>query len=127
VVIQSPTNFSRVASGRPVFQEHHRVRALDRDLAELARLARTAFAVDHRHGVAGDGLADGARPRDADRGAGADHQVALGLAVEFVDRDAERRLAPFVGLGAQRLAAGADRAQVDGVTPARVRHRPQHA
>ena len=35
----------------------------------------------------------------------AEHQVALGLAVELVDREAERLAAPGEGLGAERLAA----------------------
>ena len=63
----------------------------------------------------------------ADHGAGADHQIALGLAVEFVDGEAERGTAPLVGLGAERLAAGADGAQLQVMAAARRRHRAQHA
>src|SRR5262249_9676583 len=50
--------------------------------------------------------------RNAESSAGGYHQIAFGLTVELVDGDAERRLAPFVDLRAECLAARADRAQL---------------
>src|SRR5262249_54253071 len=102
--------FARGVALAPILQEHHRVGALDRDLTELVGGAGRAVRPDHRDAMAGHWLADRARPRNIDRRAGGQHQVAFGLAVELVDGDAERRLAPFVGLGPERLAARADRA-----------------
>ncbi len=42
----------------PVFQEHHRIRPFDRDLAELAGLAHATVGADHRDGVPRHRLAD---------------------------------------------------------------------
>ena len=56
--------------------------------------------------------AHGARLDRHDLGAVGDHQVALGLAIELVDGDAEGRLRPVEHLGAEGLAAAADGAQL---------------
>ena len=111
----------------PIFQEHHRVGPLHRDLPDLARLHRLAVAVDHRHHVPRHRLAHGARLEHAQLRAGAEHQIAFGLAVELVDGQPERRLAPFQRLEPERLAAGGHAAQLDVVAPLRVRRRAHHA
>jgi hypothetical protein len=102
-------------------------RPRDGDLAELAGLGNRAVVADDRDRVAGDRPADGARLRDPDRGAGREHEVAFGLAVEFVDGEAERLPAPVEGLGPKGLAAGGYRAEPQVEAPARVRHGAQHA
>src|SRR5258706_14910116 len=102
----------------PIFQEHHGVGTLDRALAELARRTTRAVAADHRDGMARHRLADRARSRDTNEGAARQHEIAFGLAVEFVDDKAERGLAPLVGLGPERLAARTDCAQRRRVTRA---------
>src|SRR4051812_21808626 len=51
----------------PIFQEHHRVGPLDRDLSELARPALRAVRPDHPDRVAGHRLADRAGARNAER------------------------------------------------------------
>ena len=93
VVIQSPMNFSRVASGLPQYSRNitgsGRLTAI---WPSSPGLRTRAVAADHRDRVAGHRLADRAGPRHADRRAGADHQVAFGLAVELVD--GERRAPP---------------------------------
>src|SRR5581483_1157611 len=81
----------------PVFQEHHRVGPLHRNLPDLAEAHRIALAIDDADHVARHWLADGARPRDADGVARRENEIAFGLTVEFVDHQAERLLAPFVG------------------------------
>ena len=86
-----------------------------------------AVAVDHRHAVAGDRLADRAGFRNAERTAGREHEVAFGLAVEFVDGETEGRLAPFVGFRAERFPARADRTHLDVVAALRIARRAQHA
>src|SRR5262247_35492 len=68
----------------PIFQEHHGIGPRDRDLTELARRATRAVRPDHRDAMAGHRLADGTGPRHPDGGAGGQHQIALGLAVELV-------------------------------------------
>ena len=93
----------------------------------LAGLERLAVRADHRHAVARDRLADGAGLEHAELRAGAEHQIAFGLAVELVDGEAECRLAPFQRLDAERLAARGDAAQFEIVAPARVRRRAHHA
>ena len=121
-------NLSRVACGVvPVLQEHHRIGTFDRDLAGLAGLERRAVLADHRDGMAGDRLADGAGLEHAELRAGAEHQIAFGLAVEFVDREAEGFFAPFQRLDAERFAARGDAAQFEIVAAARVRRRAHHA
>ena len=76
--------------------------------------------------MTGHRLADRPGPRRTERGGGAEHVVALGLAVELVDGEAERRLAPGVGVAAQPLAGGADGTQPERVALARPLHRPHH-
>src|SRR5262249_23692334 len=97
----------------PVAQEHHRIGPTHRDLAEFAGRPQPGIAPDPRDRVAGHPLADRAGPSHADRAAAREHEIAFGLAVELVDHEAERRLAPLERLGAERLAAGADRTQPD--------------
>ena len=89
----------------PVAQEHDGVGPPVRDAPQFARGQLLARLVDDAHGVAGDG---GAHPPRADLrkgGAVPDHQVALGLAVELVDGEAEGAAAPFDQVFAQALAA----------------------
>lgn len=43
--------------------------------------------------------------KDAHYGAGGEHQIAFGLAVEFIDGQAEGVASPFIDLRAERLAA----------------------
>jgi hypothetical protein len=109
VSIQSPTNFAfggvRIA---PVFEEHHRIRAADRDLALNARRQFVAVVVDDRDAVSGDRLAHGTGTHDSECRAGRQDEVALGLAVELVDRQAEIVAAPLERLAAERLAAGTE-------------------
>src|SRR3954453_5901453 len=50
--------FPRGGGVAPVFQKHHRIRPLHRDLADLAGLHRISYGVDHRDGVPGNGLTD---------------------------------------------------------------------
>src|SRR5581483_6443310 len=92
----------------PVFEKHHGIGALHRDLAELAGLASAAVIANDRDGVPRHRLSDRARLRDADLGAVREHEVAFGLAVEFVDGETQSLAAPAVSLFAERLAAGAD-------------------
>jgi len=73
------------------------------------------------------GLADGADLQGAELRAGAEHQIAFGLAVEFVDRQPESRAAPFQRFGAERFAARAHGAQLEIVTARRIRRRAHHA
>ena len=56
-------------------------------------------------------FADRAGPRHAQHGTGPEHQIAFGLAIEFVDGQAERVVPPFQRLRAQRLATGTNTAQ----------------
>src|SRR5690606_20512107 len=92
----------------PVFEEHHRVGPAHGDLARLAGLHLAAFGVDHRDLVAGHRLADGAAAADAERGAGGENEVALGLAVGLVYRQAELFPRPVIGFAAERFAGRAD-------------------
>jgi hypothetical protein len=73
----------------PVFEEHHRIGPRHRDLPFLARPA-AAVRADDRDVMARHRQADRARAANADDAAGTQHEIAFGLAVEFVDRDAER-------------------------------------
>ena len=111
----------------PIVQEHHRVGPLHRDLPLLLRLADAAVGPDHRDLMARHRLADEARLDHANRGAGGEHEIALGLAVEFVDGEAERLAPPGERLGSERFSAGRHRAQLEVVASARVLDRPQHA
>src|SRR5262245_37015628 len=45
----------------PVFEEHHRVRALDRNLPNFSPLQLIARIVQYRHNMTGDRLTDRAR------------------------------------------------------------------
>src|SRR5689334_9328043 len=78
----------------PVAEEHHGVGAADRDLAGLSSRHRRALLVDYPHLVAWNGAAHGARTHREKSGIVADHEIAFGLAVELVDRDAESLAAP---------------------------------
>ncbi len=121
-------NLSRVASGLPQYCRN--ITGSGRMTAiwpTSPALSDCAVIADHRHAVAGDRLADGAGLEHAELRAGAEHQVAFGLAVELVDGEAERRLAPVQRLDAERLAARGDAAQFEIVAPARARRRPHHA
>src|SRR5262245_63980320 len=51
----------------PIFEEHHRIGALYRDLPGFTGFQRISRGIDNRDGMAGDRPADGARFRDADR------------------------------------------------------------
>ena len=77
--------FAVVCRVLPVFEEHHRVGPRDRDLADLAWFHAPALGVDDRDLVTRHDFADSAGAADADAGAGAEHEVAFGLAVELVD------------------------------------------
>ena len=77
--------------------------------------------------MAGHRLAHRSDAQRAELRAGADHQIAFGLAVEFVDGQAEGRLAPFQRLDAERLAARGHAAQLEIVAAARIRRRAHHA
>src|SRR6266849_6021896 len=95
----------------PIPKEHHRVGALDRDLAERVRTCGFAMFVDDGHPVAGISLAH-ASGFDRVQGRGiADHVVALGLPVNLVDRDAEALSDPVEHLLAKRLPAAHGGAQ----------------
>ena len=111
----------------PIFEEHHRVGPLHRDLANFADFQRLAIFADHRHPMARDRLADGAGLEHAELRAGAEHQIAFGLAVELVDEEPEGLLAPLQRLDAERLATGSDAAQFEIVAAARARRRAHHA
>src|SRR6476659_9395165 len=90
----------------PVFQEHHGIRTLDRNLARFTGPERVSPIVDDRDGVTAHRLADRPRLRHAERAASREHDVAFGLPVKFVDHQAEHGFSPFVGFRAKRLAAG---------------------
>ena len=96
----------------PVLQEHHRVRPAHRDIAFHAVRQRVALVVDDADAVAGDGATHRPGAHLHDAGAVADHQVAFGLAIEFVDGQAEGLASPVQQLRAQRLAARPDGAQL---------------
>src|SRR5581483_2961884 len=78
----------------PVAEEHHRIGSLVRDAAHLAGRKLAALAVDDRDRMSRDGGPGPAGPHRRKRGAVADHQVALGLSVELVDRQSEGGAAP---------------------------------
>src|SRR5262249_26471181 len=111
----------------PVFQEHHGIRTLDRNLARLARLERISRSIDDCDGVTGYRLSDRSRLRHTERAACREHDVAFGLPIKFVDHEAEYGFSPLVGFGAKRLAAGTNRSHVDGVAAFRTRGRAKHA
>src|SRR5262245_9874558 len=110
----------------PVFEEHHRIGALHRNLPGFARFQWIPRRIDNRNGVTGDRSADGARLRDADRAARRKDNVALRLAVKFVDNEPERRLAPLVGFRAERFTARTDRPHIDSVAILRIWSRAEH-
>src|SRR5262249_30878186 len=103
-------------------QKHHGIGPPYGDLSDFAGAARCTARPDHPDHMARNRLAYGARPADADGRAGTDHEVAFGLAGELVDDKPKRRLAPFIGLGTERLAARTDGAQAKVVAAARVEH-----
>ncbi len=78
----------------PVVEEHHRIGPANGDLADLAvrhLVARRDRRFRHR---GRERRAHRARMDRHERRAIADHEIAFGLAVELVDRDAERRRGP---------------------------------
>src|SRR2546429_1281043 len=58
--------FARRIGLAPILQEHHRIRPLDRDLADLARRALGAVRANDRNAVPGHRFADGAGARHGD-------------------------------------------------------------
>src|SRR5437899_6089317 len=95
----------------PVTEEHHRIGPLYRDLTERVPVSRFAELVDDRYPVAGISLAHASRFDRIERRRVADHVVALGLAIDLVDRDAEAVPDPVKHLLAERFSAAHDRAQ----------------
>src|SRR5262249_41294966 len=97
----------------PVFEEKDRVGAPRRDHPGLASWLDPPALADPGDRVAGAGASHRARPPRHQRGAVADQEIGLGLAVELVDVEAERRPPPAENILAQRLAAAADRAHAE--------------
>src|ERR1043165_5381340 len=118
---------ARRITATPITKKHHRIWPFHGDLAELARRAKRAVAADHRDRVAGHRLADRAGAAHAERSAAREHEIAFGLAIELVDDEAKRRLAPFERLGPERFTAGAHRAQPDSVAAAWIFFRAERA
>jgi competence protein ComEC len=102
----------------PVAEEHHGVGPAHGDGADLAVAELRAVGVHDGDGVARHRLAHGTGAEHAETGAGFDHQVAFGLAVDLVDRQAERPLRPLLKPAPHRLAAGEQAAQAHRIVPA---------
>src|SRR4029077_17993251 len=111
----------------PVFQEHHGIGTLDRNLTRFTGLERISRLVDDRDGVTAHRLADRPRLGHAERAASREHDVAFGLSVKFVDHQSEHGFSPFVRFRTKRLTAGPNRTHVDGVAAFRIRRRAKHA
>ena len=96
----------------PVAQEHHGVRRADANLPRHPRRHLGAARVEHRHLVPRHGQPH-APGLHLHRGmAGGDHEVALRLPVDLVDRRAQRLRRPVVQVRAQTLAPRPHRADV---------------
>ena len=96
----------------PVAQEHDRVRPVDGDRPDGTGRHHIAPLIDHLDPVAGNRPPHRAGAEAQMSCCIADDEVAFGLAVELVDRDAEHRPAPLQQLSPQRLAAAGDRAEI---------------
>src|SRR5262245_55113430 len=103
-----------------IFEEHHRIGAPHRDLLGLAHLQWLPGGIGPGNGMTGDRPAAGTGLRDADRAARRKDDVALRLAVKFVDNEPERRFAPLVRFHAERFTAGTDRPHIDCVAAFRI-------
>ena len=123
-------NLSRVASGRPQYSRNITGSGRFTAIWPISPgFSARAVAVDHRHGVA---RAPACRSRRAastpSRRAGAEHQIAFGLAVELVDGEAEGRACPIRSVSAPSDSPPEPtRAQLEVVAAARARRRAQHA
>ncbi len=111
----------------PVAQKEDRVgitvhvEAVDRHIAGHAHRAFAAFVIDHRHPVAGVGLAHAAGPGWPHCRAVAHDVVDLGLAEHLVDRDAELLAAVVKHRVAHRLTGAHDALQLEFEMFARLR------
>ena len=90
----------------PVFQQYHRVRTPEGDLSHDAGRHRLVASIDDDGShVYRQRLSQGSRPWRQYPGATAEHDVALGLAADLVDTDAERAARPPERLAPHRFAA----------------------
>ena len=104
----------------PVFQHHGPGTTAHRHIAFLT--GGLAVCVDHLDHMPRHRFPDAAGAHGEVRATGGHRHIAFGLAVEFVDGDAQVTLAPSEHLRAQGLSAGGHRAQGPKPLPRRFQH-----